>query len=54
MYTALGNIDAALKELELGYESRDVHMFWTKVDPAFDPIRNELGFKALMKNMNLE
>jgi len=53
VYTALGNINEALNELESGYELRDVHMFWIKVDPAFDPIRNESRFKELLKKMNL-
>ena len=54
VYTALGNINEALNELESGYEFRDIHMFWIKVDPAFDPIRNEPRFKELLKKMNLD
>lgn len=54
VYIALGNFDEALKELELSYEVRDNHLFWVKVDPAFDPIRNEPQFSALLKKMNLE
>ena len=50
---ALGNFDEAMNQLELGYTNRDVHMFWIKVDPAFDPIRNDQRFKALLKKMNL-
>lgn len=53
VYVALGNFADAMKELELGYANRDVHMFWIKVDPAFDPIRNDQRFKALLKKMNL-
>ena len=53
VYVALGNFNAAMNQLESGYTSRDVRMFWIKVDPAFDPIRNEPRFKALMKKMNL-
>ncbi len=54
VYTALGNINEAINELESGYEVRDLHMFWIKVDPAFDPIRNEPRFKELLKKMNLD
>jgi len=54
VYVALGNIDEAMIQLEGGYANRDLHMFWIKVDPAFDPIRNEPRFKALLKKMNLE
>ena len=54
VYVALGNFDEAMNQLELGYVNRDVHMFWIKVDPAFNPIRNDPRFKALVKKMNLE
>lgn len=53
VYVALGNFDEAMNELELGYASRDLHMFWVNVDPAFDPIRNEPRFRKLMKKMHL-
>jgi hypothetical protein len=51
---ALGNFDEAMNQLELGYTYRETHMFWIKVDPEFDPIRNDPRFKALLKKMNLE
>ena len=54
VYVALGDFGEAMNQLEVGYENRDVHMFWIRVDPAFDPIRNEPRFKALQKKMNLE
>ena len=54
VYVALGNFDEAMNQLELGYANREVHMFWIKVDPEFDPIRNDPRFKALLKKMNLE
>jgi tetratricopeptide (TPR) repeat protein len=53
VYVALGNFDEAMNQLEAGYTNRDIRMFWIKVDPAFDPIRNEPRFKALLKKMNL-
>ena len=54
VFVALGNFEEAMNELEQGYENRDGHMFWIKVDPAFDPIRNDPRFKALLKKMNLD
>jgi TolB-like protein/class 3 adenylate cyclase/Tfp pilus assembly protein PilF len=53
VYVALGNFDEAMNQLELGYTYRETHMFWIKVDPEFDPIRNDPRFKALLKKMNL-
>ena len=54
VYIAVGDFEEAMNQLELGYVNKDAHMFWIKVDPAFDPIRNEPRFKELMKKMNLE
>jgi adenylate cyclase len=54
VYVALENFDEAMNQLELGYANRDAHMFWIKVDPEFDPIRNQQRFKDLLKKMNLQ
>jgi serine/threonine-protein kinase len=54
VYVALGNFDKAMNQLELGYATRNIQMFWIKVDPGLDPIRNEPRFNALLKKMNLE
>jgi tetratricopeptide (TPR) repeat protein len=53
-YTALGEYDKALEQLEKSYDMRDLHLFWIKVDPGFIPIRNKPRFINLMKKMNLE
>jgi serine/threonine-protein kinase len=54
IYVALENFTEAINELEKGYNICEIQMFWIKVDPAFDPIRNEPRFKTLLKKMNLE
>ncbi|HEY4874185.1 MAG TPA: tetratricopeptide repeat protein, partial [Puia sp.] len=53
-YIALGDIQIALNWLEEGYRIRQLQMFWINADPAFDPIRNEPRFKALLKIMGLQ
>jgi serine/threonine-protein kinase len=53
-YIALGDIRIALNWLEEGYRIRQLQMFWINADPAFDPIRNEPRFKALLKIMGLQ
>lgn len=53
VYIALGDYNEALNQLGKAYDQRDLHMFWIKVDPSFDSIRNEQWFKDLLKKMNL-
>ncbi len=53
-YIALKKYDEAITLLEKAYEVREIDLYWIKVDPILDPIRNEPRFKALLKKMNLE
>jgi adenylate cyclase len=53
-YTALGDYENALDQLDKSYEIRDLHLFWIKVDPGFNPIRNKPRFIQLLKKMNLD
>jgi TolB-like protein/cytochrome c-type biogenesis protein CcmH/NrfG len=53
VYAALGDYPGALDLLEESYEIRDLHMFYIKVDPGLNPIRNEPRFKEILKKMNL-
>ena len=53
VYVALGDYNEALNQLDKAYNNRDLHMFWIKVDPSFDAVRNEQWFKNLLKKMNL-
>jgi hypothetical protein len=50
----LKNYDKAINMLESAYKTRAIQLYWVKVDPDLDPIRNEPRFKALMKKMNLD
>lgn len=53
-YIALKKYDEAITLLEKAYEARELELYWIKVDPILDPIRNEPRFRALLQKMNLE
>lgn len=53
VYAGLGKKEQALDSLEKGYEARDVHMIFLKVDPRWDNIRTDPRFQDLMRRMRL-
>jgi DNA-binding winged helix-turn-helix (wHTH) protein/Tfp pilus assembly protein PilF len=53
-YAWMGQYEAALKELEAGVESRPFNMIYTAVDPAFEPLRSEPRFQAVLRGIGLE
>jgi adenylate cyclase len=53
-YVALKKYDQALTYLERAYQKRELGLYWIKIDPVFDPIRNEPRFKALLTKMHLD
>ena len=52
IYLALGNREEALKQLEYGYEQRDVWIKELKAWPWFDELQNEPRYKALIRKLN--
>jgi len=54
IYSALGEGDLAFQWLERAYESRDMYIFYLKVDPVFDNIRSDPRFEAMLKKINLD
>ena len=52
IYLALGNREEALKQLEYGYEQRDVWIKELKAWPWFDALENESRYKELMRKLN--
>jgi hypothetical protein len=54
IYITLKNYDEALNMLEAAYKTRNIQLYWIKVDPILDPIRNEPRLKALLAKMHLE
>jgi adenylate cyclase len=53
-YIGLKNYNEAINMLDAAYKVRAIELYWVKVDPELDPIRNEPRFKALLKKMNLD
>jgi len=53
-YFAFGDIDQGFVFLEKAFVQRSVSMRYIKADPAFDNIRNDPRYKAILRKMNLE
>jgi hypothetical protein len=49
----LGEKEAALEQLEQGYADRVTGMRWIKIDPIFDPLRDEPRFQELLRKVGL-
>jgi TolB-like protein len=52
IYGALGEPDAAFEWLDRAYEERDYFLVWLKVDPMYDPLREDPRFADLLQRMN--
>ncbi|KGQ20597.1 Transcriptional regulator [Lysobacter dokdonensis DS-58] len=52
VHNALGDAEGALALLERGYRERDARMTFIRVDPAWDNLRKDPRFAALMARMN--
>ena len=53
-YIALGYTNEAITQLENAYTTHSLGMIQLQIDPAFEPIRNEPRFKALLKKMRFD
>ncbi len=53
VFGAMGEKDKAFAELDKSIEQHDSWFRWAKVEPLFDPLRDDLRFKAMLKRMNL-
>ena len=51
-YAQLGEKDQAFAWLEKGFEKRDSPMFRLKVEPCWDPLRDDPRFQDLLRRMN--
>jgi len=52
VYSLLGETDAAIRTLEEAYDERDAEMVQLYANPAFDSIRSDPRFQALLHRMN--
>ena len=54
LYAWIGEKQKAIEKLNLAYRLYDFNLISIKVDKLFDPLRNEEGFKELLKKMGME
>jgi TolB-like protein/DNA-binding SARP family transcriptional activator len=54
VHIGLGEYDEALNLLQKGFEERSYWMVFLKMDPVYDPLRNQPRFKDLLKQMQFD
>jgi serine/threonine-protein kinase len=53
LYVALGEREKAFASFEKAYAARDVQLQFLKVDPSFDPLRDDPRFQDLLRRVGL-
>ena len=51
IHLSLGEKKQGLAWLETAYADRDLYLAWLKVEPAFDSVRSDPGFRDLMRRL---
>jgi len=54
VYAATGKAEPALQWLQKAYADHEVEMFWLKVEPLFEPIRDQAGFQEILKKIGFK
>ena len=52
-YADLGRKDEAISLLQKCFEARDDRLMWIKVEPGFEPLKDDPRFQEIVKKMNL-
>ena len=53
-YVGMGDKEQALRWLEEGFSERSTALVWLKVDPAYDTLRSEPRFQALLSKLRFD
>ena len=53
LYTSLGERDKAFASLDKAYAAHDLQLQYLKVEPGFDPLREDQCFQDLMRRVGL-
>ena len=53
IYFGLGEQDKAFECLDKAFEERSTQLFWIKVLPELDAVRDDPRFQDLLRRMNL-
>ena len=53
LYAAFGEIDKAFETLEKAYAANDLQLQFLKVDPGYDPLRNDPRFDSILRRVNV-
>jgi tetratricopeptide (TPR) repeat protein len=51
-FTAVGERDSALQWLDTAYAQKSMFLFWVRVEPFFDGLREDPRFAAFLKRMD--
>ncbi len=53
VYSALGDADQAINELDKAYQDRSNSLIFLRVDPEFDVLRSNPRFQSLLQRLQL-
>jgi len=49
----MGEINTAFEWQDKAYQHPQVHMYWLKVEPTFEPLQNDPRWQAILDNVGL-